>query len=308
MKHILKALRAKLLSPLSDQLMEILESQRRVEYKVRQLQNSIGRVEFRQLGDTLDNGITDYEYQVYSQWGEDGIIQFLTKNIPIKNHVFVEFGVESYEQSNTRFLLINNNWSGLIIDSSQENISKIKNSEIYWNYNLKAICSFISKRNINNILLENGLSGEIGLLSIDIDGNDYWIWEEINVINPAIVIIEYNYRFGKDAAVTIPYKEQFERQKAHYSMIYFGASLKALCLLAKQKGYSFVGCGSSGVNAFFVRSDKVNPNIKEITIEQGYKAGKFCEARNIDGRQTKMTPEEEIQLLQNLDLPLIDLS
>jgi hypothetical protein len=308
------AIRDKILNPITNQITLIIEqvkrveeNQRRIELRLKLLQNALGRVELRQLENQRDESLDFHEYQVYSQWGEDGIIQFLIKNILIKKRIFVEFGVETYEQSNTRFLLVNDNWSGLIIDGSQENILKIKNDEVYWNYNLKAICSFVSKENINELLIKNGLSGEIGLLSIDIDGNDYWIWDAINVINPEIVIVEYNYRFGDSAAVTIPYQDDFVREKAHYSMIYFGASLKALCLLAKRKGYFFVGCSSNGVNAFFVREDKSNSILREITAEQGYKVGQFCETRNKEGIQVKMSPEEEVKLLQSLKLPLVDI-
>ncbi|MFM6253830.1 MAG: hypothetical protein ACKPEQ_32600, partial [Dolichospermum sp.] len=84
---------------------------------------------------------------------------------------------------------------------------------------------------------------------MDIDGNDYWVWQAIDCINPAIVISEYNFRFGANKAVTVPYDASFVRSKAHYSNIYYGASLKALCILADKKGYAFVGCNSAGNNA-----------------------------------------------------------
>jgi hypothetical protein len=284
------------------------DNKQEIIYKLELLQNSIARVEFRQLEITNSINLNDYEYQVYSQWGEDGIIQFLVKHISIEKKIFVEFGVEDYKQSNTRFLLVNNNWSGLILDSSQDNISAIKNDKIYWNFNLKAICSFVSAENINEILIDNGLTGEIGLLSIDVDGNDYWIWKAITAINPIIVVIEYNYRFGTKTTVTIPYDKAFQRSEAHHSMIYFGSSLKALLLLAKSKGYSFIGCNKNGVNAFFVRDDKINSVVHEVSLEEGYSAGKFCEYRDENGVQKKKTPEEEIELLESLNLPLIDIN
>ena len=136
--------------------------------------------------------LSEVEFKVFSQFGEDGIIQYLINNTPIKNKIFIEFGVQDYKESNTRFLLINNNWRGLIIDSNKRNINYIKNDEIYWKYNIKAVCEFITKENINSIFSSNGFKGDIGLLSIDIDGNDYWIWEAIKVVNPRIVICEYN--------------------------------------------------------------------------------------------------------------------
>ncbi|WP_238361189.1 hypothetical protein [Iningainema tapete] len=295
----------KFFSQINNIFIHLDKRQYEMEKRLDLMQRALGRIEMRQLKHQSSDNVLDYEYQVFSQWGEDGIIQFLINNIEIERKIFVEFGVEDYQQANTKFLLVNNNWSGLVIDGSDANISRLKTDYVYWNYNLKAVKAFVTKDNINNLLLENGLTGEIGLLSIDIDGNDYWIWDAINVINPVIVIVEYNYRFGSEAAVTIPYSEDFDRSKAHHSMIYFGASLKAICLLAKRKGYTFVGCCSNGVNAFFIRTDKKPSTLKEMTLEEGYKSGQFCETRNEDGVQVKTPPQQEVLLLQSLNLPLV---
>lgn len=272
-----------------------------VDRRVELLQEAVGRIELRQL-DRVEK-MKDSEFRVFSQWGEDGIIQFLTRNVDISKKVFVEFGVDQYDiESNTRFLLAKDNWAGLIIDRSKEAIEKIKQSPTYWLYNLKAVEAFITKDNINEILEENGVTGEIGLLSIDVDGNDYWIWEAINVVSPIIVIIEYNYRFGVDHAVTIPYDEGFDKNAVHKSGLYFGASLKALCQLGQRKGYSFVGCNSNGVNAFFVRKDKLKYPLKELSPEEGFVRGSFSEKGD---RNDKLLPEEEVRLLKSLDLPLV---
>jgi prefoldin subunit 5 len=274
----------------------------RLQGQVNQIKITLGRIESRQLQSLNSHEAAANEFQVFSQWGEDGIIQFLLRHIPIKNKVFVEFGVQSYVESNTRFLLIHNNWSGLILDSSENNINYIKSDSIYWRYNLKAVQAFITKDNINHLISSNGVSGEIGLLSIDIDGNDYWVWDAINVVEPAIVIVEYNFRFGKEKAVTIPYDEQFIRSKAHYSMIYYGASLKALCLLAQRKGYDFVGSNTSGNNAFFVRKDLRPEVIQSLTPEEGYVVGQFREARDLDGKLSYLSLQEEEAILSSLPL------
>lgn len=276
-----------------------------IEDKTSKIQLSLGRIESRQLESLDKSDFKSNEFQVFSQWGEDGIIQFLIKNIDIKRKIFVEFGVENYIESNTRFLLINNNWSGLVLDGSIENINHIKQDPIYWRHNLKVVQAFIDKENINNLLLENGIEGEIGLLSIDIDGNDYWVWEAIDVISPAIVIIEYNSRFGKDKAVSIPYDPNFVRSKAHYSMLYAGASLRAICNLGKVKSYSFVGSNSAGNNAFFVRSDLRPCNIKELTPEEGYVVSQFRESRDQQGNLNYLSHHEVERIL--LQLPVIEL-
>jgi hypothetical protein len=226
----------------------------------------------------LDN-IADAEFKVFSQMGDDGIIQYLIHKINITDKTFIEFGVETYVESNTRFLLKQDNWAGLIIDGSRTAIDYIQSDELYHQHDLKALCSFITSENINDLISSQGMRGDIGLLSVDIDGNDYWVWKAINVVTPTIVVAEYNSVFGKTRAITVPYKKDFVRAKEHYSHLYFGASLKALCILANEKGYSFVGSNLAGNNAYFVKSDKLN-GLKTFTAEDGYVESKFRESRN----------------------------
>jgi len=284
----------------------IFEMVNHFDQRLSAIQEALGRIEARQACSAQNDRIEEYEFKVFSQWGEDGIIQHLIHNVPMENETFVEFGASNYLESNTRFLLINNNWSGLVMDGDPDNVSFIKSDPIYWRYDLQAISSFITRENINQLIEGHGISGDIGLLSVDIDGNDYWVWKAIDVISPRIVVIEYNSRFGAGRAVTIPYDEQFVRHQAHYSGLYFGASLKALVNLGKQKGYAFVGCCSNGVNAFFVRKDLLHEPVRELAVEEGYIAGKFREARNENGQLMFMSAEEERGVLDGL--PLIDLA
>lgn len=149
--------------------------------------------------------LKDAEFQVFSQWGDDGIIQYLIKNTDIQNETFIEFGVQDYTESNTRFLLMNNNWKGLILDSSEPYMKIVKEDPLYWRHDLNAVCAFITTDNVNSLFTDNGFRNNIGLLSIDIDGNDYWVWEKINSVDPDIVIVEYNSVFGFSKAVAVPY-------------------------------------------------------------------------------------------------------
>ncbi len=273
-----------------------------LRHRLDYLQEALGRVEARQLQGELSGELWAHEFRAFSQWGEDGIIQFLIRHVPIPRKIFIEFGVEDYTEANTRFLLTTGNWSGLVLDSSDENVAKIRSSLIHRLYDLTAVPAFVTRDNINQLLRDNGMVGEIGLLSIDIDGNDYWIWEAITVVNPAIVVIEYNYRFGPEAAVTIPYEERFDRTRNNASWIYFGASLKALCLLAERKGYCFVGCNSNGVNAFFVRRDRKPETIKALLAEEGYVEGRFSEFHNHQGEIVKISQQEQRDALRGLPL------
>ncbi len=299
--HFLAKLRSKIA-----QINTISAEIARLKANLSKVQEALGRIENRQMKILSNSNLNANEFRVFSQWGEDGIIQFLLERIKIDRYIFVEFGVENYKESNTRFLLVNNNWAGLVIDGSENNISQIKKDSIYWQYNLKAEAAFVTKENINQIINSCGIEGDIGLLSIDVDGNDYWIWQNISVVKPAIVIIEYNFRFGKEKSFTIPYDENFVRSQAHYSTIYYGASLKALYLLGKKKGYTFIGCNSAGNNAFFVRKDLKPDSIRELTVEEGYVAGQFRESRDENGQLLYLSRQDEDKLLSSLPLVEVD--
>jgi hypothetical protein len=242
--------------------------------------------------------ISDYEFQVFSQFGDDGIIQYLISQISIPNKIFIEFGVENYRESNTRFLLINNKWSGLIIDGGKDNIDFVKRDFVYSMFDLHAREAFITVDNINGIIqsfVDLGYSSEIGLLSIDIDGNDYWIWKAINVINPIVVIIEYNSLFGPKNPWTIPYDEKFYRLASDSYYQYWGASISALCHLSETKGYDFIGCNSHGNNAYFVRKDKIG-ELKKLSPSEGYKKALFREY--FRGNGEVLTFDERINLIK----------
>lgn len=243
----------------------------------------------------------DVEFRAFSQWGEDGIIQYLISHIPVENETFIEFGVENYIESNTRFLLIHDNWKGLILDSSQEHINEIRNDKIYWKHDITAKCRFISCENINDIFRGSGFVGDIGLLSIDIDGNDYWVWEKIDVIRPRIVVCEYNSVFGCERSITIPYNAEFMRSSAHYSNLYYGASLPALCQLATRKGYDFVGSNSTGSNAFFVRND-LQHGLRTLSAAEGYIESKVRESRSKSGELTFLSGADRLQLVRELSV------
>lgn len=248
--------------------------------QLERIQAAIGRIEWRQTRDACS--LRESEFQVTSQWGEDGIIQHLLRRVPIDSPKFVEFGVERFAEANTRFLLQHSNWHGLVIDSSVSNVRSIQADPIYWRHDLTAICAFIDASNINGLLRENGMVGDIGLLSIDVDGNDYWIWKAIDVVSPRIVICEYNGLFGARATVSVPYEPGFVRTRFHYSHLVAGASLAALAHLGQSKGYRLVGTNSAGNNAFFVRED-VSGDVPAIAPEIAYSTPRFREARNADG-------------------------
>lgn len=279
---------------------------RSIEERCKKIQEALGRIEGRQLLDLPAADIRSSEFRVFSQWGEDGILQHLLKHISVPRKIFVEFGVENYTESNTRYLLLNGSWAGLVIDGSPKNIEFIKSDDLYWRYNLKAESAFITRENINDLIRRNGISGEIGLLSVDIDGNDYWVWEALDAVFPSIVVVEYNARFGAERAVTVPYDPRFVRVVAHHSNIYYGASLAAFGLLGKRKGYSFVGCNMAGNNAFFVRSDLRPLSLPELTPAEGFVRSQYRDSRDASGALAFLSDTQEDAILDRL--PLVEVS
>ena len=245
--------------------------------------------------------IEDIEFKIFSQFGDDGIIQYLINKLQIgyDYHNFIEFGVEDYTEANTKFLLLNNNWSGLILDSSNENIKTIKKKNLYWKHELEAIQCFITRDNINQVIVSSKINKKnIGILSIDIDGNDYWVWEKINVIDPLIVIVEYNSTFGEKHKISIPYDESFDRSKAHYSNLYWGASIEALKFLANKKGYNFFSTNSSGNNAYFIKKnifEKLDVNLKKNIFRS-----KFRESRDKTGKKTFINFNDRLKIIGHL--------
>ena len=249
------------------------------------------------------NSIQEAEFSVFSQWGDDGIIQYLIHTLDIRSKTFIEFGVQNYLESNTRFLLINDNWKGMVIDGSEKNIQFIKKDSISWKYSLNAVAMFITKENLNRIIADEGFNGEVGILHIDVDGNDYWFWDALTVVNPEIVIMEYNSVFGNKGAISVPYKSDFYVTQEHHSNLYFGASLKALNYLAEQKGYSLVGSNSHGNNAYFVRNDRLK-GITKITVNDAYVQCNFRQNRDAQGA---FTLKDDTKMIEQCGhLPVVD--
>jgi hypothetical protein len=243
--------------------------------------------DFRQVG-----------FKVFSQWDEDGIIQYLIHKLPVANKTFIEFGVENYVESNTRFLLMNDHWQGMVLDAREDDLRYIQKDNIYWQHDLQVRYAWITRDNIDALLMESGFDDDLGLLSIDIDGNDYWIWESMKYFRPRIVIVEYNSVLGL-TPVVVPYQEKFARTPAHYSNLYYGASLSALQHLARKKGYLLLGSNVWGHNAFFVRAD-IAGEFRELQLAEAYVESKFRESRDPAGRLSYLRGEDRTKLIELL--------
>jgi hypothetical protein len=223
--------------------------------------------------------------------------------VDVRSKRFIEFGVESFSEANCRFLLHFRNWKGLVIDSSAAHMDALRRQELHWMRDITAVTSFVTAENIERIISDNGFAGEIGILSIDVDGNDYWIWRAIKSISPAIVVCEMNPILGDTRAITIPYKPDFTRFDGHYSGLYFGASIAALKRLAAEKGYDFVGTASTGINAFFVRHDLSAPVLELLRNIRAYPS-RHRDSRNREGQLSYVGGVARLDLIK--DRPVID--
>ncbi|MGB2579914.1 hypothetical protein AAIR98_001833 [Elusimicrobium simillimum] len=214
------------------------------------------------------------EFKVFSQGGEDGLIQEIFKRIgTTPNRFFVEFGVETGVETNTTYLL-HNNWRGAWIDGGQENINAINQSfkSVIADGKLKVLQSFITAENIESLFAQAAVPYEFDLLSIDIDRNDYHVWSAINKYSPRVVCIEYNAIFRPGCEFIVPY----DPQATWDGTTNFGASLQSLYNLGETKGYTLVACTFSGVNAFFVRDDLVeNLFTGPFTPENHYEPARY---------------------------------
>ena len=249
--------------------------------------------------------LSEVEFRVFSQWGEDGIIDWLCAHVPVPNTRFVEFGVETFAEANCRFLMQNRNWKGLVIDGSEANMRSLRDQAYFWKYDLTALTSFVTAENINALIADAGFGGPLGLLSIDVDGNDYWIWKNIDVVSPAIVVCEVNPILGDKLAITVPYDPSFTRFEKHYSGLFFGASIGALRHCAKLKGYSFLGTNANGINAFFVQ-DSLASSVTSLLSESRAFAGRHRDSRDEEGRLSFKGGLERLALIS--DMSVVDVT
>lgn len=247
----------------------------------------------------IKKGVNRFEFNVYSQNGEDGILLHILSKIGIHNYSIIEFGGSDGMQCNSANLLLNFGWNALLIEGSESKVIKGKkyyNDKGISSEQLKFINSFITKENINSLFEKNNFTGEIDILSIDIDGNDYHVWEAINVVNPRIVVVEYNAAFGSEKKITIPYKSNFTLKSIEKTGFYFGVSLAALEILGNNKGYSLIGTDSFGVNAFFIRNDLMVPEFKKQAAAECYHENLKC--KSVGGYQNAFDKIKYLEFIE----------
>jgi len=242
--------------------------------------------------------LSEVEFQVSSQWGEDGIIDWIFNKFSKLPKTFIEIGTQDYRESNTRFLLVNKNCDGYVIEGDSQATKDIKSQRIYWKHNLTVKNKFIDKDNINDLIREMNVPKKVGLLSLDIDGIDYWVLKELTCLDPAIIICEYNSLFGAKKSITVPYDKTFDRTKKHFSNLYYGASINAFVDLMKNKKYFLLGTNTSGNNAFFMKNIFLK-EINKIMKEKKIYLSKYRESRNRKGKLTYLDKYKSLKLISN---------
>jgi hypothetical protein len=219
---------------------------------------------------TEGDGWQGWEYSVFSQNGEDGIIRSLLSRIGPRTRLFLEFGF-SPVQCNCLRLAVKEGFGGVFIDGDKNRVREFRRAaRCFGLRNVNALARFLTVENLERTVIEAGLGGEIDVASIDVDGNDYWLWEKLECVSPRVVVIEYNASLGPAVSVTVPYDPTFDRHRKHPSGLYHGASLTALQRLGNRKGYRLVGCDSAGVNAFFLRDD-IDAGVETVTPEMAFR-------------------------------------
>lgn len=244
------------------------------------------------------NDFSEIEYRVFSQWGEDGIIDWIISRLKKIPKIFLEIGTEDYRESNTRYLLQKRNWDGFLIEGDKTAVKKIKKNRIFWKYNINIINSFVNSSNINLLLKKNHIPKKIGILSLDIDSTDYWVLKNLNYTSPSIIICEFNPLFGIKKKITVPNKNEFIRNKEHFSNLYYGASVKAYQDLLKKKSYVFIGTNTAGNNAFFIKKNLSKYLIKNIKVKKIFPS-KFRESRDKNNKLSFIDKKSSINLIKN---------
>jgi sensor histidine kinase YesM len=193
-------------------------------------------------------------------------------------------------------------WNGFVIDSSQKNIKKLKNSYYFWKYDLQTFVAFININNINELLIKSGFDRDLGILSIDIDGNDYHILNKIDCFDPRIIICEFNPLFGNDRKITVPYDPKFYRTRKHYSNLYWGASINALRSLLTKQDYTLVGTGMQGGNAYFIKNSLMTDHLRILAKNPFCFNFNWRESRDINGNLNFLRAELRYKEIKGMNV------
>ncbi len=235
-------------------------------------------------------GLTRYEMKVFSQNGEDGVIAEVLARVGTNTRTFVEFGIGTGVEGNCVFLADVLGWNGTFIEGRDELHRRLA-VKYAANDGVQTLRHLVTAENINELLAAGPHGPTVDVLSIDIDGNDYWVWKAIDVVDARVVVIEYNGSLDPRQALVQPYRPDVGWDASGF----FGASLGALVQLGRAKGYALVHTELTGTNAFFVKDELAErftgggpPPLRSANYSlQGMTHG------DGDGSSTYLTPEAD---------------
>lgn len=252
----------------------------------------------------------DAELHVFSQWGEDGILDFLCDSLNIAKPRILEFGAGDFRECNSRYLAESRSASVVAVDARQDLFRAFEQSSLMWRTTVHPLIRFLTPTNAAEVFAEakhlfGGRPPDI--FSLDLDGVDYWIMESLDLSGVQIILVEYNPLFGAEFAVSVPKSETFDRRKEHSSWLYFGASLRAWIHLLGSRGYEFVGTNRQGNNAFFIQSSStalVPVDRVDLAELDAFVQWNVRESRDDEGRLSYLSGSARGDAIR--DMPLVD--
>ena len=249
--------------------------------------------------------LSDVDYKIFSQNGEDGILDYLLTSLAIENPKFLEIGVGDFTECNTRFIFDRCSAKGTIIDCINNFEEKVKKNVELWKGDLKIINKKINSENISDLIENSDCFFNLDIFSLDIDGIDYWVLNELPVKFSKIAVIEYNANFGPTLEISVPNIKNFNRTEYHYSNLCFGASLRAIINLMKSKGFKFIGVNKSCINAFFINEDFIQDLSLETVNErnlENFTNSNYRESRSFEGKLTFLSGKNKINEIRDCDV------
>lgn len=227
----------------------------------------------KKQGITLYDDVSEAGFRCYSQFEEDGIILYLLTMVGIKNRTVVEMCCGRGNECMAANLIINHGFKGYLFDGDKANVEIARRF-----FGRQPDClafkpeisqAWITRGNINQLLEEAGITGEVDVLSLDVDGNDYYFWEAITAINPRVCVFETHDVIPTQMSLTIPYSDDFHAMdKAGAEREFRSVSLAAMANLSSKKGYTLVGSHRHGFNVFFVRNDLLNEFLPRPSLDR----------------------------------------
>jgi hypothetical protein len=243
----------------------------------------------------------DAEVKVFSQWGEDGILDYLFDLVGATKPRIIEYGVGNFTECNSRFAAEHRSASVYAVDMREDLVQKVKNLDIFWRNTIFPVCDFVTPETakMHQEIAESKFGG-IDLISLDLDGNDYWILQSLDFSNVQIVVCEYNPLYGANVACTVERNDFFDRTKEHFSWLHYGMSLRAAIDLLALSELTFIGTNRAGNNAFFVKQEFVkslNFNLPNKNDLDEFVDWRVRESRDMTGKLSFLSKLDAIKAI-----------